>query len=181
MNPGLNIDGRSEKQKIEEATSLLLSRGYVVRPPIAVSSSVKTPSGLVKFFYDSMSSYSPQTYMIYAGDKKKDLAIAKRFIESRVSTGVSKARAAAECCELIKFLFKFESHLGLNFKVTSMSVLGNDKMSWLIEKLISAYNGLNKGIEESKERVWFENLYGKQELDISEEQIEAANKLLGLE
>lgn len=181
MNPTLNIEGKTSSQKIEEAIELLISLGFIVQAPIECKSTVKSASGLVKFFYSCLAFYSPNLNIMYTGDKKKDLAIAKGFIQSRKDLGCSRTRAIEECCELIEFMFKYESSLGLKTKVTSMSVLGQDKMAWFSHNLINAYNGFNNEIEESKERIWFENLYDKQELSIGREQIETANRRLGLE
>ena len=181
MNPRLDIEGRTPEQREEQYVLYLQERGYVVRPPLNKSTDIKTPAGLVKFFYNTMAFFSPQTHMVYVGDQKKDLSTAKKFIEVRRSTGVNRQRAITECCELIGFLFKFEGNLGLNFKVTSMSVLGQGTMAWFTEKLISAYNGLNKEVEDSRERLWLENMYNEQELNISKEQVTAANLRLGLE
>lgn len=180
MNPTLNIDGRTPEQKIEEAIELLLSLGFGVRPPLEGATTIRTPTGLVKFFYNCLAYYSPSLSIMYMENKKKDLGIAKRFIESRRTTGVSKVRALQESCLLIEFLFKYEGYLGLKTKVTSMSVLGQDKMAWFTGNLINAYNGFNNEIEKHKEQIWFENFYDKQELSISEEQIALANKRIGL-
>jgi hypothetical protein len=180
MNPQLNIEGRTPEQKIEEAVELLLSLGFSIRPPLEGKTEVKTSTGLVKFFYNSLSYYSPSLSIMNTSDNKKDLAIAKKFIATRRTTGISKDRAMFECCQLIEFLFKHENRLGLKTKVTSMSVLGQDKMAWFTSNLINAYNGFNNEIEDHKERIWFENFYDNQELSISEEQIALANKRIGL-
>lgn len=180
MNPILNIEGRTEEQKIQECIDYLMSSGHRVSLPLQSTNTIKTPAGLVKFFYNCLSYYSTSLTLMYTGDKKKDLAIAKKFISSRITTGISKARATYECCLLIEFLFKYENCLGLKTKVTSMSVLGQDKMAWFTHNLIDAYNGFNREVEEHKEKIWFENFYDKQELSISEEQVALANRRIGL-
>lgn len=180
MNPVLNIEGKTPEQKVEEAIELLLTLGFSVRPPLECKTTVKTPTGLVKFFYNCLAFYSPSLSIMYTGDKKKDLAIAKRFIETRKTTGISKSRAMSESCQLIEFMFKHENYLGLKTKVTSMGVLSQDKMSWFTGNLIDAYNGFNREIEEHKEQIWFDNFYDEQELFISEEQIALSNRRIGI-
>jgi hypothetical protein len=181
MNPKLDIEGKSKAQLLKEAQDLLLASGYIVRPPIQLSTTVKTPGQLVKFFYGKLAYYNPEFSMIYDGDKKRDLAIAKKFIEARRESGMSRPRAIQECCNLIEFLFANEKGLELTYKVTSMVVLGQDKMAWFTDKLITAYNGYNIGVEKIKEQVWQENLYNEQELKVNKELVETANRRLGLE
>ena len=137
------LDGRSLNQRIAEAKELLLEHGYIVKDPVLKKSDVQTPSQLVRFFYDTLARYNPQMKFVFAGNPR-DRGIAKRFIESRISLGSSQERALAECCELIEVLFRYEEYLGLSFKVTSMGVLGQDSMSWVTERLVQIYEGLNR-------------------------------------
>lgn len=177
----LPLDGRTEEQKIQEAVDFLKDKGYVVSGPLLKKGGVRTPSQLVRFFYETFIRYNPEVEMYYTGSRKRDLDIAKKFIEARRSTGISKARAAEECCILIEHLFKYEEQLKLPFKVTSMAVLGQDKMAWVTEKLLDAYNGYNKQISDFEEKIWFDNFYKQQERRIIEDLAEVSHKRLNSE
>lgn len=178
---GSLFDGRSAEKKIEDAKALLEENGYLVRGPLILKKSVKGPADLVKFFYDRLAFYNPDMVMYYSGSRKRDLDLAKKFIDARQNSGVSKARAIGECCEIIENLFKYESKLGLNFKVTSMSVLGQDSLGWITDKLIDIINGFNADMADEKESLWFDEFYRSQEEKLNPRFVEEANKLLGIE
>lgn len=179
MNP--LFDGRSTEKKIQDAKTLLEDNGYLVRGPLILRKDIKGPADLLKFFYDRMAFYNPNMLLPYSDSRKRDLGIAKNVIEARQAQGVSKVRAIGECCELIENLFKYEKYLGLNFKVTSMSVLGQEALGWITDKLIDIINGYNTEIEAEKEILWFEEFYNKQEATPNERFVAEANKLLGIE
>jgi len=171
------FDGRSKKKKIADAIDLLQSNGYVVRGPLIRKSEVQTPSQLVRFFYDTLAKYNPEFKMVFSGNPK-ERGIAKRFIESRVSLGVSQDRAVGECCDLIELLFKYERYLGLNFKITSMGVLGQENMSWVTERLVQIYEGVNAQVTQDEESKWWQELYDSQENNVSVKKLEdARNKM----
>ncbi len=177
----LLMDGRSTAQKIEDAKKLLEDHGYIIRGPLLHKHNVKSPSDLVKFFYDKMIEYNPNMSMHYSSTRKRDLGTAKAFIEARQGLGVSKARALLECCVLIETLFKYEERLGLNFKVSSMSVLGQEALGWITDKLVDIVNGFNTEIAAEKDTIWFEKFYREQEASVPDRFVAQANKLLGLE
>lgn len=177
---GLLFDGRTKEQKISEAIQLLVDNGYVIRGPYVGKSDLKGPADLVKFFYNKMEQYSPDQLMAYSGDRKKDLSMSKGLLKVRMEQGMSLNSALLECATLIEALFKYENRLGLDFKVTSMSVLGQDSMAWVTKRLIDIINGYNKEIEEASEQAWFDSLYIIQEENIPEDIISMANERLGL-
>ena len=174
----LPLDGRSLTQKIDEAKELLQEHGFLVRGPLISRAEVETPAQLVRFFYDTMAKYRPQTSLSYGGCNKKERGLARKFIQSRRDLGVSKKRAIAECCELITLLFKYEPYMGLNFPVTNMSPLGQDNMSWVTEKLVNIYEGFNREVNEAEDRRWFEELYKEQEETIREQRLVEAREHL---
>lgn len=170
----------SEQQKIDEAKQLLLDNGYLVRGPLLVGIGVKTPSDLVRYFYDKLMYHNPDFRIGYHGERKRDLKIARNFIEARKKTGLGKDRALVECCILIDILFRYESYLGLSFKVSSMNVLGQEQFSWVTDKLVDIYNGINIDIALENEQIYFERLYFKQEEELEEDLVKQANKRLGI-
>ena len=177
----LPLDGRSKEQQIEEAKRLLMENGYLVRGPLLCPARVRTPSDLVRFFYDKMVEYNPGYRMAYSGSKKRDLDIAKKFIASRQVTGISKKRALFEACTLIDCLFKYEDCLNLHSPITSTAVLGQDNMAWVTEKLIDICNGFNRTVNREEDQRWFDAFYRYQEDHIDEKQVRRAEQRLGME
>ncbi len=171
------FDGRSKEQKILDAKTLLEENGYVVRGPLLDKSEISTIPGLVSFFYSQMTKYNPESLMLYSGSKERDMAIAKRFIDSRQSQGMSKERAYLESIIIIETLFQYESSFELKYKITSMNVLDQE---WIVEKAVDLINGFNKYVEETRQKDWFDNLYSAQEKKVPKEIVELANKRLGI-
>ncbi len=167
------FDRRSLEQKIEDASTLLKSHGYRVQSPPLKSRNVRMLKDLVRFFYDNMERHHPDSRFICSPSMKRDLGIAKRFVESREATGISKRRALAECCEIIETLFRFEEDIGLNNPATSMAILGNGNMAWVTEKAIQICNKQNNDIKERNNEAYFEQLSKKQSLQtLTEEEHE---------
>jgi len=167
------LDGRSLLQRLKEAKDLLQEHGYVVKGPLASKYKVQTAPQLVHFFYDTLALYNPQFKLVFSGNPK-DRAIAKRMIESRTEQGASRERAVVECCELITLLFKYEEALGLTFKITSMGVLGHEKMAWVTERLLQIYEGVNRQVSQEEEYIWWQSLYDRQEQGVDEFKLENA-------
>ena len=174
MNPVL--DGRSLQQKVDDAIELLREQGYLVRGPLLSRTNVKTPAQLVRFFYDTLSRYRPDRQYGHAGSKQRDRAIAKQFIEARKSTGVSKARALQECCDLIELLFEHEPLLHLSRPITSMGVLGQDRLGWITERLVGIKEGLDNEAAAAEDALYFERLSRKQENVVDTERLSKARK-----
>jgi len=179
---GFFLDGRSLEQKIADAKQLLLDSGYIVRGPILHKSEINTPSKLVDFFYDRLALYNPDLKAMYSSNKKRDLFIAKEFIESRIEAGLNKKYAIAESCSLIDFLLQKEPLLHLPFKITSMSVLGQNGMSWVTKKLLDVYNGFNGSVLAEEDQLWFDKIYKEQEKkDLTEKELAEVKKRLKIE
>jgi hypothetical protein len=177
----LPIDGRTLQQKILDARQLLEENGYIVHGPFINGYEVNSVGDLVKFFYDKMFYYNPGLLLSYSGSKKQDLDLAKKFLKSRMDLGLGKKRAIEECCLIIDSLFKYETHIGLKSKITSMSVLGQDTMAWVTTKILNFINGLDNEVNEHEESVWHNKLYLEQEAKDDPKGIALANKRLGLE
>lgn len=170
------LDGRSPAQRIQEAIDLLKDNGYVVRGPMVMRGHVKTPTHLVNYFYDTLARYRPSSVTIYAGNMTRDRALAKSLIASRQKTGCSKKRAVVESCELIDLLFKYEEHVGLSGTVSSMAVLGQDRMGWVTEKLLQIREDLDRSLMREEDARFFQRMYKSQEENVEQLQLEAARK-----
>jgi hypothetical protein len=169
MKCKIPLDGRSQAQRIEEAKKLLMDNGYVIRGPLIKKTGVRTPNDLVRFFYDTLTKTKPDLKLGYGGNINRERAIAKRFIDSRVATGTSKQRAIIECCDLIELLFKYEYTIGLEQPVLSMSVLGQDSMYWVTEKLVCLYEKLNVLVVKEEDQKWLDKTIKLQECTVNED------------
>jgi hypothetical protein len=172
------LDGRSTAQKVEEAIKFLQEHGYVVRGPLLLKDSVKTPAHLVRYFYDTLTKYRPNNITIYGGNPARDRSIAKELIEARKKTGCSRQRAVTESCEIIDLLFKYEDRVGLTQTVASMVVLGQNKMGWVTEKLLQIRENLDRSLTKEENARYFQQLYAEQERNVRQDAItEARNKM----
>lgn len=172
----LPLDGRSRGQKINEAIEFLREQGYLVRGPLVGEANIKGVPDLVRFFYDTMAYHNPGHTIGFYGSRKRDALLARKFIESRVATGIGKKRALLECCGLIETLFKHQDKL--NITVTSMSFLGQDKMAWVMECVIAVHNKLNKEVNQELDELWFDRFYKVQENEHKESDVVDAIKEL---
>lgn len=168
------LDGRTTAQKVEEAIAFLQEHGYVVRGPLLLKNNVKTPAHLVRYFYDTLTKYRPNSVTIYGGNPARDRAIAKELIDSRIKTGCSRPRAVAESCEIIDLLFKYEDHVGLTQTISSMVVLGQNKMGWVTEKLLQIRESLDRSLAKEENARYFQQLYAEQERNIKQNEIKEA-------
>lgn len=159
----LILDGRSQEQKIADAIELLQENGYLVRGPLLKKNEVKTPAQLVRFFYDTLMRYRPDRDYGHTANSQRDRGIAKQLIESRQSTGVSKARAVQESCEIIELLFEYEPLLHLSRPITSMNVLGQDRLGWITERLLGIKEGLDNEATAIEDALYFDKLSREQE------------------
>ena len=179
--PKTLFDGKTKKQKIEEAKKLLVDNGYIVKEPLINKSDVSTPARLVRFFYDRLGYYNEDLKYLPSADSKRDMAIAKGFIESRMSSGASYQRAIQECCNIIEVLLKYEELLGVDFRISSMRILGQEKLGWITDKAIDILNGMNQDVQRGIERSWFDKLYRHQEQSLDSRLVDKANQRLGIE
>ena len=179
--PSSLFDGRTEAQQIEAAKKLLIDNGYIVREPITTKNSVTSPSKLVKFFYDRVGYYNPELKYLPSADNKRDLSIAKGFIASRTSKSVGRKRAIQECCDIIEVMLKYEPLLGLDFRIYSMRILGQEKLGWVTDKAVEMLNGLNAKVSADEDQKWFDRFYRYQENNVNSRLVGLANKRLGIE
>jgi len=175
---GIGLDGRSLTQRVAECIEFLKEQGYAVRGPFKRKTDVKTPAHLVRYFYDVLTKYRPDSVTMYGGNRSKDLVIAKDLISARVKSGCSKQRAIAESCTVIDLLFKYEDRLGLTFIVSSMSVLGQGKLSWVTERLLHINEGLDKQLAKDENEVYFQELFLKQSENVKQRDLDVARDKL---
>lgn len=168
------LDGRTQEQKIADAIELLREHGYLVRGPLLSRTKVKTPAQLVRFFYDTMMRYRPDRDYGHTANAQRDRGIAKQLIESRQATGVGKSRALQESCDIIELLFEYEPLLHLSRPVTSMNVLGQDRLVWITERLLGIKEGLDNEAEAAEDALYFERLSRQQEKIVDVERLTKA-------
>jgi hypothetical protein len=173
MNPSI-LDGRTTAQKIAEAIAFLQDNGYVIRGPLVMKKDVRTPAHLVRYFYDTLAKYRPNSVTISTGNSTRDRILAKGLIDARAKTGCGRQRALAESCELIDILFKYEPRLGLSQTVHNMAVLGQGNMSWVTERLLQLREGLDKAVRKEEEAKFFQQLYSQQETNIDSKELKDA-------
>lgn len=172
------LDGRTHAQKIEEALAFLKENGYVIRGPLLLKENVTTPAHVVRYFYDTLARYRPNSVTLYGGNTVRDRVLAKELIAARMKTGTSKKRAITESCEIIDLLFKHEERLGLSQTVASMVVLGQGKMVWITEKLLQIRENLDRSVVKEENAKYFQELYKKQAASIKQDVLnEARDKL----
>jgi hypothetical protein len=172
------LDGRSLDQKLEEAKGLLREHGFVVHGPLLSRNDVSTPTQLVKYFYNVLACYRPDSVTISVGSPMRDLAVAKGLIAARIETGCSRKRAIAESCEIIDLLFKHEERLGFSQPIYTMSVLGQGNMGWVTERLLQIRERLDRAIEKEEDALFFQQLYEWQENNINKEDLKEARDRL---
>lgn len=170
------LDGRTHVQKIEEAVAFLKENGYVIRGPLLLKENVTTPAHLVRYFYDTLARYRPDSVTLYGGNTVRDRVLAKELIAARLKTGTSKKRAITESCEIIDLLFKYEERLGLSQTVASMVVLGQRKMGWITEKLLQIRENLDRSVVKEENAKYFQELYTKQAVNVKQDVLKVARK-----
>lgn len=100
---------------------------------------IKKSGDLIELFDALMTRHHPDLVAPYRR-KSVDGAIAKRFVESRMSSGdKTKKQALSECAEIISTVFKHESEFNFNMPLT-FSVFGQANCGWITDKAIQIMN-----------------------------------------
>jgi len=174
--------------RLENAcVEFLRYRGYKVsKPQQYINSKVKDLKELISFFYSLLDRRLDGTNCVvsYRNNLTKDLAIAKRFVDSRMeANGISSDVALKECANIIQTIFK--NYNDFNFKYPiSFSVFGQKKLGWITEKAIQILNNSLRGeVEDRAEAIRQEalamqdtNSLGYQDIDELLEKIEMEEK-----
>lgn len=124
-----------EDRKIKEYKEYLIEKGFRVEdPPESYKFNITTLVELVNFFYQKMSRKYPDLKQIKR-NFGRDRAIAKRFVDSRMESGINRLRALNEAAELIEILFKYEEDFKFKYPVQSIGILGQKNLRWVTDKL----------------------------------------------
>jgi hypothetical protein len=130
-----------DSDKIESAIKTLKDNGYIVIKEVPINEfSIKNSSNLVELFYSLLSFYNPGRSVHYSENTNVDKKTASNFVKSRMEVGCSKKRALQECANIIKCILENEDKLGLSFKITSISILGQDTLKWITDRAITILN-----------------------------------------
>ena len=134
-----NLFGNSEEQLEKACVAYLKHKGYEVVAPKKFERTIKNLDDLVNYFYLLMNSKHPD-FFASSYNINKDRAIAKKFVESRMSVkGTGKEYALNECGAIIKTVLDYEEEF--NFKFTpTFSIFGQDKLGWVTNRAIEILN-----------------------------------------
>lgn len=146
---------------VDACKQFLAHKGYKVVDPINYTYSVKKLDDLIHLFYALSDTKHPDLMNNYR-DIIKDRILAKRFIESRMTTsGINKKEALKECAEIIDVVFRHEEEFNFNIPLT-FGILGQKNCGWITEKAIQIINRkrLNSENERRNELITaFEKMY----------------------
>lgn len=161
----------STKDLEECCVSYLKSVGYTVKSPRKFGREIKDVKDLVTYFYNLLDIKLGGGYMM-AYNLKKDMGIAKRFVESRMNlNGYSKKVALNECGEIVKVVIdnleEFKFNKGLSFHV-----FGQSNMSWVTDKALkmisSRLDKLNEAREIELQKAMISDLDGSELEDLDD-------------
>lgn len=147
LNQKNMFNSNPEKVLEEACTCYLKYKGYTIVDPKKFEKRIDKLDDLINYFYLLLSNKHPESYT-GSYSLVKDRAIAKRFVESRMSaTGVSKKYALNECGAIIKTVFDHESEFNFRFPLT-FALFGQNKLGWVTDKAVAI---LNKQEENKRE------------------------------
>lgn len=113
--------------------------GYSISSPKEFSKNIKSINDLISYFY-AMLNKKNSGGIVTSYNESKDRAIAKRFLDDRMSaTGASREYSLNECGEIIKTIFDNEDQFNFKYEIT-FSILGNVKSKWVTDKAIQIMN-----------------------------------------
>jgi len=142
----LNQETLIREQLIEvKCKEYLRFLGYKIIEPIEPKyTNVKNTKDLVQLFYALVDYHYPQAVGYYR-NIKKDMKIAKDFVQSRMdASSITKKEALQECSLIIETLFKNSSEFNFDGPVSNFGIFGQQKMGWVTEKIIRIIHDKNK-------------------------------------
>jgi len=144
-----NIFGSQDTdQKVKDAcVDYLKFYGYHVAEPKVFHKKIKNTRDLVEYFYLRLNSRDSKKFAT-SYNASRDMAVAKRFVESRMAvTGAGKDYTLNECGEIIRTIF--DNYKDFNFKYDiNFSVFGQGNLKWVTDKAIQI---MNKKLEKKEE------------------------------
>ncbi|MCK5021417.1 MAG: hypothetical protein KAS32_30680 [Candidatus Peribacteraceae bacterium] len=161
----LDID-KTEEEQIKECINFLREKRYIVLLPNALSTtSVKNPTTLVDLFYSMLQYHNRNRKIHYDRATKKEISLAKKFIERRKSICGNKKQALKESAAIVKCVVENESLFCFLQPLHSFNCFGHETMKWVVDKAISIINGENEEINERDYILFMEELGKQQEVD----------------
>ena len=182
MQSFLDID-KSEDQLVEEYVSFLSERGYVIIPPGSLEgTAVKNPTTLVDLFYSMLQFHNRTRKIHYSKATKKDIGLARKFIDRRKEVCGNKKQALRECSAIVKCVIENEDLFCFSQPLHSFSCFGNDTMKWVTDRAISIINGENYEANERDYKLLMAEVGAQQErdsLNCLDDKIEQLKSFLG--
>jgi hypothetical protein len=157
-----NLFGSPEDELASLCVDFLKSKGYkVYKPSRYTYNNVKHIDDLIEFFYKLYYLKHPHNMSISRQSLKKERAIAKSFVDSRMKAGgLSKQLAMSECCEIIQTFFDFEEHFKFDGSIPlTFIIFGQDNFKWVTEKAVSIINNRERLIAEKEHIKIHDELY----------------------
>lgn len=122
----------------ETCKKFLVYVGYKVVDPVQYQIIVKKQDDLINFFYTLLAYYHPE-WLSKRNSTGQDRAMAKQFVEVRMTTGISKQIALNECAEIIETVFKHENEFHFKYPL-SFSIFGQKKLGWVTDYAMQIIN-----------------------------------------
>lgn len=144
------------KKDLESACKKFLKyNGYiVVKPEKFKERKVKSTRDLVELFYALLDRQigGDKFFEGYRNSAAHDMAIAKRFVASRMEVnGVGEEPAINECANIIKTIFEHYNDFKFKYDI-SFSIFGQQKLAWVTERAIQILNqSLRAEVEDRSE------------------------------
>lgn len=118
-------------------------RGFsVVKPDKFLGPKVKDLKDLISLFYSRLDKKVNGTNYAHSfrNSMAQDMAIAKRFVNSRMEVnGVCKEVALKECAQIINVVFDRYDEFNFKYDI-SFSIFGLGKMAWVTEHAVRILN-----------------------------------------
>lgn len=141
------FDSNGEDKIKTACINYLKFNGYKVVSPKTFSTKIEDTMSLIMYFYELFNRKNPKNF-VTSYNKQKDMAIAKRFINSRMEvTGASKEHALNECGEIIKTVFDNEEIFKFDRDI-SFYIFGQANMKWVTDRALQI---MNNGLKEREE------------------------------
>lgn len=157
------FDSSSPEQKLEDACAAYLkSKGYRISKAKQFIDNIESTDELIKHFYLLLNSRCSEEY-ITSFNRKKDLGIAKKFIEERMLvTEADKPYVLNECGCIIRTVFEHEKEFNFT-RAIDFSIFGQDNLKWVTDKALQIMNREMRKLKEENEEYLRERMIEAQD------------------
>ena len=126
----------------------LIELGYRVIEPIKFIYEIKKLDELIDYFYNMLYFYHPELPLYK--NLKKDRAIAKRFVTSRIeASGINRIHALDECARIVTVVFKHEGRFKFDY-TPSFGIFGQGKFGWVTELALEIIANNDRVVSEER-------------------------------